>query len=38
MIKPKLIFDVGLHKGFDTSYYLKKGFTVIGVEARADLC
>jgi FkbM family methyltransferase len=28
-----LIFDVGMHKGEDTDYYLKKGFNVIAFEA-----
>jgi len=32
-----LIFDVGMHKGEDTNYYLKKGFRVIGFEADPDL-
>jgi FkbM family methyltransferase len=32
-----LIFDVGMHKGEDTDYYLKKGFEVIGFEADPDL-
>jgi FkbM family methyltransferase len=37
----KIIYDVGMHKGEDTNYYLKKGFKVIGFEADpelADLC
>ncbi|MGQ0667793.1 MAG: FkbM family methyltransferase [Nitrospiraceae bacterium] len=32
-----LIYDVGMHKGEDTDYYLKKGFRVIGFEADPDL-
>jgi FkbM family methyltransferase len=32
-----LIYDVGLHHGEDTDYYLKKGFRVIGFEADPDL-
>lgn len=32
-----LIFDVGMHKGEDTDYYLKKGFNVISFEADPDL-
>ena len=31
------IFDVGLHKGVDTSFYLNKGFRVVAVEANATL-
>jgi len=33
-----LIFDIGLHRGEDTEFYLKKGFRVIGVEANQTLC
>ena len=29
----ELIFDVGLHKGEDSEFYLKKGFRVVAVEA-----
>lgn len=32
-----LIYDVGMHKGEDTDFYLKKGFKVIGFEANPDL-
>jgi FkbM family methyltransferase len=32
-----LVFDVGMHKGEDTDYYLRKGFNVIGFEANPDL-
>ncbi len=32
-----LIYDVGMHKGEDTDFYLKKGFRVIGFEADPDL-
>lgn len=32
-----LVCDVGMHKGEDTDYYLKKGFSVIGFEADPDL-
>lgn len=28
-----LIYDIGLHKGVDTQYYLGKGFRVVAVEA-----
>ena len=28
-----LIYDVGMHRGEDSDYYLKKGFNVIGFEA-----
>lgn len=33
----KMIFDVGIHKGEDTDYYLKKGFFVVGFEANPTL-
>ncbi len=32
-----LIFDVGLHKGEDTEFYLKKGFRVVAFEANPEL-
>jgi FkbM family methyltransferase len=32
-----LIFDVGMHKGEDTKFYLCKGYRVIGIEADPDL-
>ena len=33
-----LIFDVGAHKGEDTSFYLAKGFRVVAIEANPSLC
>ena len=30
---PYLVFDVGLHHGQDTDFYLKKGFRVVAFEA-----
>lgn len=35
--KRNLIFDVGMHKGEDTEYYLKRGFQVIAFEANSQL-
>lgn len=32
-----LIYDVGMHKGEDTAFYLKKGFRVVAFEADPDL-
>jgi FkbM family methyltransferase len=32
----KLIYDIGLHTGRDTEFYLKKGFKVIAIEAIPD--
>ena len=33
-----LIFDIGCHDGRDSEFYLKKGFTVVAVEANPSLC
>ncbi len=33
----KLIVDVGMHKGEDTAFYLKKGFNVIAIDADPKL-
>jgi hypothetical protein len=30
---PDLIYDIGMHNGNDTAYYLFRGFRVVGVEA-----
>ena len=35
--KEDLIYDVGMHKGEDTEYYLRKGFRVVAFEADPDL-
>lgn len=32
-----LLYDVGMHRGEDTDYYLRKGFDVLGFEADPDL-
>lgn len=32
-----LVFDVGMHDGEDTDYYLAKGFRVVGFEANPEL-
>lgn len=32
-----LIYDVGMHRGEDTAYYLKKGYEVVAFEANPDL-
>ena len=37
MVPPTTIFDIGMHKGEDTDFYLKKGFRVVGVEAHPAL-
>ena len=35
--KKNLIFDIGMHVGQDTEFYLKKGFNVVAVEANPKL-
>lgn len=39
MVSPDktLIYDIGMHRGEDTDYYLSKGFRVIGFEANPQL-
>lgn len=32
-VNKNLIYDVGMHQGQDTDFYLKKGFTVVSFEA-----
>ena len=32
------IYDVGMHNGDDTAYYLAKGAHVVAIEANPDLC
>jgi FkbM family methyltransferase len=34
---PDVVFDVGMHRGEDTVYYLRKGFCVVAFEAHPDL-
>jgi FkbM family methyltransferase len=34
----ELVFDVGMHNGQDSMYYLKSGYRVVGVEANPMLC
>jgi FkbM family methyltransferase len=36
-VKENLIFDIGLHKGEDTAYYMKEGYNVLAVEANPVL-
>jgi FkbM family methyltransferase len=35
---PDLIFDIGMHEGWDTAYYLARGFRVVAVDANPALC
>jgi FkbM family methyltransferase len=34
---PQLIYDVGMHRGEDTEYYLRRGHRVVGIEANPNL-
>jgi FkbM family methyltransferase len=36
-MRQDLIIDVGMYKGADTDFYLRKGFKVVAVEANPDL-
>lgn len=36
-MKSNLIFDVGMHRGNDTRFYLEKGFEVVAIEANPAL-
>jgi FkbM family methyltransferase len=33
-----LVYDLGAHKGEDTDFYLKKGFSVVAIEAVPEFC
>lgn len=37
-IQSDLIFDLGMHRGLDTDFYLRKGFRVVALEANPELC
>src|SRR5438309_3216081 len=34
----ELIYDIGMHDGDDTEFYLRKGFRVVAVEADPETC
>lgn len=36
-IERDLVYDVGMHRGDDTAFYLSRGFRVVGVEANPTL-
>ena len=36
-VQDDLIYDIGMHRGEDTEYYLKKGFRVVAIEANREL-
>ena len=37
-IRSDLIYDLGMHWGLDTDFYLRKGFSVVALEANPDMC
>lgn len=36
-MNPRLIYDVGMHNGDDTAYYLRRGFRVVAIEPNPAL-
>jgi FkbM family methyltransferase len=36
-LRDDTIYDVGLHKGEDTAFYLRKGYRVVAIEASSEL-
>jgi FkbM family methyltransferase len=38
MADRKVIYDVGLHRGEDSEFYLKKGFRVVAIDANPEMC
>ncbi len=34
----QIIYDVGMHNGDDSEYYLKKGYNVVAIDADPELC
>lgn len=36
-MQKNLVFDVGFHMGEDTDFYLRKGFSVVAIEANPEL-
>lgn len=36
-IKNNTIFDIGLHSGEDTAFYLEKGYNVVAIDANIDM-
>lgn len=34
----ELVFDIGMHNGDDTAYYLARGYRVVAVEANPQWC
>lgn len=38
MIADDLVYDVGMHNGDDTEYYLEKGYRVVAIDANPSQC
>ena len=36
-LQPRLVFDIGMHRGEDTEFYLSRGCNVVGIEANPTL-
>jgi FkbM family methyltransferase len=36
-VQRDLVFDVGMHRGEDAEFYLKKGFRVVAIEANGEI-
>jgi FkbM family methyltransferase len=34
----ELVFDIGMHNGDDTAYYLARGYRVVAIEANPNMC
>lgn len=37
-VSADLVYDVGMHKGEDSEFYLRKGFRVVAIEAMPSFC
>lgn len=37
-VESDLVYDIGLHKGEDTDYYLARGYRVVAVDASPEFC
>jgi FkbM family methyltransferase len=37
-MESQLVYDVGLHFGEDSEFYLSKGFRVVGIDANPEMC
>ena len=37
-VNSRIVFDLGMHNGDDTAYYLSRGFDVVALDANPKLC